>query len=60
MEHLNNIPGITCTVTAIDMEDSTDQAHVIGVKDENGRTVTINVAFGKITEVSCDEPKNNN
>lgn len=43
-----DIPGISVSVNPISLEDSTDKAHVITIKDEYGKQVQITIAFGKI------------
>ncbi len=46
-----NIPGIIITHEITDMQDTTDQSHVIVIKDEDGRNIHIETCFGKITNV---------
>lgn len=45
-----DIPGITVHVNPIELEDSTDVAHVLTISDE-GRIITLNISYGKITEI---------
>lgn len=45
-----DIPGINVIHEIISMQDSTDQAHVILIKDEYNTEVRITICFGKITE----------
>lgn len=46
-----NIPGIIVTHEIINMQDSTDTANIIVIKDEYGQEIRINTCFGKITDV---------
>lgn len=46
-----NIQGLTVIEERINMEDSTDYASVLVIKDEYGQEVRITVCFGKITDV---------
>lgn len=48
-----DIPGIHVSHEIINMEDSTDTAHVIVIKDDYGKEVRIVINFGKIIETSC-------
>lgn len=45
-----DIPGIIVHVNPIELEDSTDVAHVLTISDED-RTITLNISYGKITEI---------
>ena len=49
-----DIPGVYISVNPIYLEDSTDKAHVISIKDEHGKEVKIEITFGKITNV-CEK-----
>ena len=46
---LIDISGVTVSTLTIDGEDTTDQAHVITIKDEHGSEVTVTITYGKIT-----------
>ena len=46
-----DISGITVNVNTIDLEDSTDKASVLTIRDEAGEQITLNISYGKITEV---------
>lgn len=50
-----DIPGISVRINPISLEDSTDKAHVITIKDQNGKEIEIQIVFGKITKTSCKE-----
>ena len=50
-----NITGITVLNTVINMEDSTDTAHLLIIKDEHGGEINIEITFGKITNVKWKE-----
>lgn len=43
-----DIPGINIKHEIIDLEDSTDHAHILTITDCDGKSVTINISFGKI------------
>ena len=45
------IDGIIVDVATIDLQDSTDKAHTITIRD-NEQGVKIEVAFGKITNIA--------
>lgn len=47
-----NIQGIHVNQEVINLEDSTDTANVLSIKDEHGQEVRITVCFGKITDVT--------
>lgn len=44
-----DIPGIAVSVTPFSMQDSTDMAYVIAIKD-GSKTVLVNILFGKIQD----------
>ena len=46
-----NISGITIVHHIIDMEDSTDTANVLIIKDERGAEVRVEILFGNINKV---------
>lgn len=46
---LIDISGVTVSTLTINGEDTTDQAHVITIKDEHGSEVTVTITYGKIT-----------
>ena len=46
-----DISGITVNVNTIDLEDSTDKASVLTIRDEAGEQITLNISYVKITEV---------
>lgn len=50
-----DIPGISVSVNPISLEDSSDKAYVINVKDSYGKIVTLEISFGKITNISCEK-----
>ena len=50
-----DIPGISVSVNPISLEDSSDKAYVINIKDSYGRIVTLEVIYGKITNISCEK-----
>ena len=43
-----DIPGVAVQVIPIDLEDSTDIAHVLTITDGQ-TTININISYGKIT-----------
>lgn len=45
-----DVPGITINVASIDMQDSTDTAHVIIISDGE-KKVEIEINFGKIKSI---------
>lgn len=47
-----DISGITVSVTPIDLEDSTDKAHLLRITDGN-KTITLTISYGRITEEVC-------
>lgn len=42
-----DIPGITVSVTPIELQDSTDAAHLLTITDGN-KSIQITIAYGKI------------
>ena len=54
---LIDLPGITVFVQTIDLQDSTDQSHLIEIKDQHGTKLKVNVCFGRITEFELDPVK---
>lgn len=44
-----NIPGIKIIHELVNLEDSTDQANIIVIKDGHNNEVRITTCFGKIT-----------
>lgn len=52
-----DIPGINVNVNPVSMEHSPDCAHVIEIKDQHGKVITICTAFGKITKVETNHTK---
>ena len=46
-----DIPGIHVSINTIYLEDSSDKAQTIIIKDEHNQEVTINIMFGKIVSV---------
>ena len=53
-----DINGITCTTNPIEMQDSTDKAHIITLSDGE-REVTIEIMFGKITQITNEKIRSN-
>lgn len=49
-----DIAGISVQVIPIDLQDSTDQAHIITIKD-NEREIKLEIIYGKITQIT-NEP----
>lgn len=47
-----DIEGISVDVNHISLEDSTDKAYMITIKDEHGRQIKIDIAFGEIINIS--------
>lgn len=45
-----DIPGISVSVNPIALQDSTDKAHTVTIKDQQGNSITIDIAFGKIIQ----------
>ena len=43
-----DIPGITVSVHPISLEDSSDKAHIIIIKDEHNKEIKIEIIFDKI------------
>ena len=46
-----SVAGIHLSQETIQLEDSTDTATIIKVKDEHGGLVSITITFGKITNI---------
>jgi hypothetical protein len=46
-----DIQGISVSVNPYELQDSTDKAHTITIKDNNNKVVTIEVSYGTITEI---------
>ena len=44
-----DITGITVDVQTIDLEDSTDKAYLLTIKDEF-KQVTLTISYGRITD----------
>ena len=44
-----DIQGIKVLDSVINLQDSTDKAHVLTIKDEHGSEVKVEITFGKIT-----------
>ena len=51
-----DIPGIHVNISTYDMEDSSDKAQVITIKDEKQK-IDIEICFGKITGIKINEKK---
>lgn len=46
-----DIPGITVDVIPISLEHSTDQAHIVRIRDKE-REITLEISYGKITQIT--------
>ena len=46
-----DIPGVTVTVNPIELEDSTDMAHLISINDGK-KEISITIIYGRITETT--------
>lgn len=44
-----DIPGITVSVTPIELQDSTDTAHLLTITDGN-KQIIITISYGRITD----------
>ena len=53
-----DILGISTSVTPIEMQDSTDKAHIITISD-GIRKIQIEVIYGKITQLANEEIRSN-
>lgn len=49
-----DIPGITVNVLPIDLQDSSDQSHILSIGDGK-RMITIQVVYGNITQITNEE-----
>jgi hypothetical protein len=47
-----DVQGLSVNVSTVSLEHSTDKATTIELKDSEGLTLTVTVAFGKITSVN--------
>lgn len=46
-----DIPGISVNVIPIDLENSTDKAYLLEIKD-NKKVLSIHINYGQITEIN--------
>lgn len=46
-----DIEGISVSVTPIDLENSTDKAYLLQIKD-NKKVVSLHISYGQITEIN--------
>ena len=51
---LIDVPGINVNISTYGLQDSTDKASVITIKDENHQII-IEVCFGKISRIKVNE-----
>lgn len=49
-----DIPGINVSLTPYELQHSTDLSYTVDFSDKSGNKVRIQIAFGKITEVTTD------
>lgn len=49
-----DIPGITVDVVPISLENSTDIAHVVTIKDKE-REIKLEILYGKITQITNEQ-----
>lgn len=50
-----DIPGISVSVTPIDLQDSTDISYIIEIKDQQDHGVKLEVCYGRITAIKPHE-----
>lgn len=49
-----DIEGITVSVIPIELENSTDKAHLLTIKDNN-RVITLSISYGQITQITNEQ-----